>query len=311
MSDTFLTPAEVADLLKIKKNTVYEMIKRGDIKANKLGKQLRISQEDLDFYLNEQSTKPVSQNADMLLSGTDSHTISNSDELIIVCGQDVILDKICDRINENASGYQMLRSHKGSYNALFALYNNQVHMASAHLWDEHSKTYNLPFIPMILPGMEVSVFHILKRMEGFYVQKGNPKKITSFSDCGRNDLTFANREKGSGVRVLLDEKLMSLGIRPTEVNGYQRIVTSHLDAATNVSIGYADYAIGNERTSLTIPDIDFIPLQEESYDLVIPTACLHKPAYKAVLALLESKSFQNEISHMGGYDITDMGRQLL
>jgi putative molybdopterin biosynthesis protein len=306
MEQNFLTPAEVADLLKIKKNTVYEMIKRGDIRASKLGKQLRISQDDLDQYLGR---KTAAHSEQVLFEQAPS--ISASDELIIVCGQDVVLDKLCDRLNEQVSGAQFLRSHKGSYNAMYALYNQQVHIASCHMWDAATDSYNLPFIPMILPGMDVSVFHMFNRIEGFYVRKGNPKQISSFEDFSRSDLTFVNREKGSGVRILVDEKLLSLGISPDKVNGYGRIVTSHLDAATNVSIGYADYAVGNERTSLTIPDIEFIPLQSERYDLVIPTSSLKKPAYQAVVSLLKDPAFQTEIRYMGGYDITDIGKQIL
>ena len=48
MRERLLTVVEAAEVLKVKKNTVYDMIKRGDLKASKLGKQLRMRQEDLD-----------------------------------------------------------------------------------------------------------------------------------------------------------------------------------------------------------------------------------------------------------------------
>lgn len=51
MGEKLLTAKEAAEILKVRKNTVYDMIKRGDLKASKLGKQLRIRQEDLDFYI--------------------------------------------------------------------------------------------------------------------------------------------------------------------------------------------------------------------------------------------------------------------
>ena len=52
MGEKLLTAKEAAEILKVRKNTVYDMIKRGDLKASKLGKQLRIRQEDLDFLFN-------------------------------------------------------------------------------------------------------------------------------------------------------------------------------------------------------------------------------------------------------------------
>lgn len=45
------TAQEVADRLKIKKTTVYELIKRGELESSKIGKQLRVSEEQLTQYL--------------------------------------------------------------------------------------------------------------------------------------------------------------------------------------------------------------------------------------------------------------------
>ena len=47
----FYTAQEVADKLKIKKTTVYDLIKRGELSSSKVGKQLRISEEQLEQYL--------------------------------------------------------------------------------------------------------------------------------------------------------------------------------------------------------------------------------------------------------------------
>ena len=51
MDEQFLSPIEVAEILQVKKNTVYEMIKRGDLKATKMGKQFRIARNDLYEYM--------------------------------------------------------------------------------------------------------------------------------------------------------------------------------------------------------------------------------------------------------------------
>lgn len=45
------TAQEVADKLKIKKSTVYDLIKRGELSSSKVGKQLRVSEEQLSQYL--------------------------------------------------------------------------------------------------------------------------------------------------------------------------------------------------------------------------------------------------------------------
>lgn len=49
--DILYTPEEIAQKLKITKGTVYEMIKRGDLDAHKIGKHLRISSSQYEVYL--------------------------------------------------------------------------------------------------------------------------------------------------------------------------------------------------------------------------------------------------------------------
>ena len=57
MDEQFLSPLEVAEILQVKKNTVYEMIKRGDLKATKMGKQFRIARKDVYEYMGSDARK--------------------------------------------------------------------------------------------------------------------------------------------------------------------------------------------------------------------------------------------------------------
>ena len=70
MGEKLFTAKEAAEILKVRKNTVYDMIKRGDLKASKLGKQLRIRQEDLDFYIQYGSQAKV---VDSMQTGHNSN----------------------------------------------------------------------------------------------------------------------------------------------------------------------------------------------------------------------------------------------
>lgn len=310
MAEEYLTPLEVAAILKIKKNTVYEMIKRKDLNATKLGKQLRINKADLSAYLAKpQSVVPSVPDTESKISSEFLHR--TTEPMFILCGQDIILDRICDFVNQKMNAPLIVRSHMGSYNGLYALYNEQVHMASAHLWDRETDSYNLSYISKILPGFPCAVYHIAKRKQGFYVKKDNPKNITGFPDMNRPDLLFVNREKGCGTRVLLDNKLVDNQIHPSQVRGYETIVTSHLTAATMVAKGEADYALGNERTSIHFSGLSFLPLQIECYDLVIPIRFFNHPISQLVIQALQNRVFQNEIELLGGYEITDMGKRLM
>ena len=328
MSEKLLTAKEAAEILKVRKNTVYDMIKRGDLKASKLGKQLRIRQGDLEFYIQYGSQAKVYQEGNSeqknniekvefernTQNRTEKNVMANSGfgqagmcDQIIICGQDMVLDLLANRLNQ-CIGENVFRSYKGSYNALYAMYQGEVNVATAHLWHGKTNSYNIPYISSMLPGTDLVVLHLLKRKQGFYVQKGNPKNIQSFEDFKRSDITIVNREPGSGVRVLIDEKLRQAGIPTQEVNGYQDIVSSHLEAAAAVNRGDADVAVGSEKHSLSVPGIDFIFIQEESYDMVIRKEDFNKKTYQKMIEIIRSPEYQKEVAGLGGYNVENMGK---
>lgn len=328
MSEKLLTAKEAAEILKVRKNTVYDMIKRGDLKASKLGKQLRIRQGDLEFYIQYGSQAKVYQEGNSeqknniekvefernTQNRTEKNVMANPGfgqagmcDQIIICGQDMVLDLLVNRLNQ-CIGENVFRSYKGSYNALYAMYQGEVNVATAHLWHGKTNSYNIPYISSMLPGTDLVVLHLLKRKQGFYVQKGNPKNIQSFEDLKRSDITIVNREPGSGVRVLIDEKLRQAGIPTQEVNGYQDIVSSHLEAAAAVNRGDADVAVGSEKHSLSVPGIDFLFIQEESYDMVIRKDDFLKKPYQKMIEIIRSSEYQKEVAGLGGYNVENMGK---
>ena len=328
MSEKLLTAKEAAEILKVRKNTVYDMIKRGDLKASKLGKQLRIRQGDLEFYIQYGSQAKVYQEGNSeqknniekvefernTQNRTEKNVMANPGfgqagmcDQIIICGQDMVLDLLANRLNQ-CIGENVFRSYKGSYNALYAMYQGEVNVATAHLWHGKTNSYNIPYISSMLPGTDLVVLHLLKRKQGFYVQKGNPKNIQSFEDFKRSDITIVNREPGSGVRVLIDEKLRQAGIPTQEVNGYQDIVSSHLEAAAAVNRGDADVAVGSEKHSLSVPGIDFLFIQEESYDMVIRKDDFLKKPYQKMIEIIRSSEYQKEVAGLGGYNVENMGK---
>lgn len=293
MEEQFLSPVEVAEMLQIKKNTVYEMIKRGDLKAVKMGKQFRIAQKDLYEYM-----------------GISPSMESQSN--IVICGQDLLLDALCSMFNAAKVGKtQAYRSPLGSYNGLYEMYQNDNYVATCHLWDSETDTYNLPYVTRMLPGERLAVFHLLKRWQGLYVKEGNPKEIHTFLDVTRRNVRMVNREKGSGIRVFIDEMMKKHQLCRADLDGYDQEASSHLIAATMVQRGSADVAIGNEKTSRQVSGIEFIPLKQESYDIVFREEDLKRPQYQKLVELIQSEQFRNEAEAIDGYDITDIGKRIL
>ena len=116
------------------------------------------------------------------------------------------------------------------------------------------------------------------------------------------------RRVGSSARILLDTQLKRLGIPASKVKGYDKIMKSHLTMAAAVASGEADLAIGTERISRQIEDLDFIPLLEERYDFVIKKELMETEAVQKLLKVLNSPAFRLEIAHFSGNDYRDLGR---
>jgi molybdate-binding protein len=196
----------------------------------------------------------------------------------------------------------------GSSVAINALRRGEVHVAGVHLVDERSGSWNLPYLERHLKGMDCLVVTFAHWEEGLILRKGNPKKIRGVLDLARPAVKIVNRESGSGARRLLDRQLESSGIQPARVKGYDNEVLSHLEVASRVKTGLADAGIG-ARAGASICDLDFIPLQRERYDLVIPKGYYDTlPGLRALLDTLVSRTFRDELEALGGYDTHESGK---
>ncbi len=294
MEKDLMTAQEAADFLKVKKSTIYEMAKRGEIPSTKIGKQLRISQADLEALFDAPHQPPAP-----------------GAKALVLCGQDASLDVIANRVSALPGAAPILRSYAGSYNSLNLLYHGQVDLATSHLWDEQSQSYNLPYITKLLPGLRVLVVRLFGRTIGIYTAKGNPRGITSIEDLQRRDLRMINRERGSGTRILLDEKLKAYGISAEQIRGYDTEYSNHLSIASAVARAEADFGMGTEAATRQVPNVDFIPIQQEWYDLVLLEKNCARPAYQVLLEYIEGPGFQAELSQMGHYDFSQTGRRFL
>ena len=312
--NTSLTPQEVADILKIAKNTVYELIKRGELNGYRVGKKVRVDYKDVVAYKNKTKNVKDEMTTPLDTAWVDGYnTPLEADEHgaekgFVISGQDIVLDVLSRFLEQHPMGVRPLRSYYGSYNGLYALYKGEVQVASAHIWDGDSNTYNIPFVRAMLPGTPALVVHIGKRMEGFYVAKGNPKNIKGWDDLRRVDISIVNRERGSGSRILLDEHLRLIGVQGKSVKGYGRECLSHLAVASTVARGGGDLGVGNEKAAMQVNSIDFLPLQEESYDLVMRKEDMDRPPFKAILEIVRSAAFRSELEGIGGYELMNLGK---
>lgn len=296
-----LNAEEVAAKLSIAKNTVYELIKRGELKSYKVGRKVRIDQVDLEEYIIK-SKNSITLNNELIIN---DKTVPQS---FIISGQDRLLDILGNILENHKDGVKTLRSYTCSFPGLINLYYDKCQVTSVHLWDWESDEYNIDYVKKLVPGVPCILINIAKRTQGFFVKKGNPKNIKSWLCLERDDVKIINREKGSGTRVLLDGKIKSNFMSPSKIDGYYDEKTNHIAVANHVANGYADVGLGSEAAYNGIQGIDFIPMKTESYDIVIKKENFNNPIYKLVYDIICSDAYKNSINNFIGYDFTDLGR---
>jgi putative molybdopterin biosynthesis protein len=157
-----------------------------------------------------------------------------------------------------------------------------------------------------LPETPVRLVTWANREQGLMVKKGNPKGIRSLADLARPEIRYVNRQRGAGTRVLLDFHLQELGIPAASVRGYAQEEYTHLAVAAAIASGRADTGLGIPAAASAL-DLDFVPLYQERYDLVIPTRFLEGDLLTPVFDLMADPVFRKAVAAMPGYDVAPMG----
>lgn len=236
------------------------------------------------------------------------------DKTIVAIGShDMTLDLLAERLRRDHPDRTLSSAHVGSLSGLLSLQRGEAHFAGSHLLDEASGEYNVDFIRRILTphGVRVVLLGFVDRQQGLIVPRGNPKRIHGLDDLVREELVFVNRQRGAGTRVLLDYVLKQRGIDPRSITGYDRQEYTHLAVAAAVKSGAADCGLGILAAARAL-DLDFVPLLDERYDLVIPVEHVESETLAPLLSIIRGPdaAFVDAVQRMGGYGVAQMGKVL-
>lgn len=205
-----------------------------------------------------------------------------------------------------AKHVNLLNLPVGSLDGLVNLRQGLCHISGAHLLDE-SGEYNTPYIRRFFPDREMEVITLANRTQGLMFQRGNPKSIKGIIDLSNPDVQFVNRNAGSGTRLWLDNELKKVGIKSGAIRGYDRVVKTHSEAAALIESGKADTALGLQAAAGQ-HGLDFIPLFEERYDLILPRE--QEKVLTPLLDYLQTADFHRATESLTGYSAVHSGEQL-
>jgi len=237
-----------------------------------------------------------------------SHRSEIERTILCVGSHDLILDKITEFISKKERRF--LSINVGSMGGLVALNRGESHLAGSHLLDVDTGDYNYSYIKKYVINTSVRVIALAMREQGLIVKKGNPKDIKSLIDLVRPGISFINRQKGAGTRVLLDYSLKSVDIISEKITGYGQEEYTHIGIASAVASGRADCGLGIAAAAMAY-GLDFIPLFYERYDLVIDQRYADSELLQPLYDIFVDTDFIKSISELKGYNFEIMGKVLM
>ena len=240
---------------------------------------------------------------DVILFNNDNDVTKS---IFLAGSHDPSIDLIISKLYAK-HGIRLISSNIGSIGGLMALKRKESHIAGSQLLDEKTGSYNIPHINHFIPEQKVILITLAYRTQGLIVKKGNPKHITSISDISKPNVEFVNRQLGSGTRILFDYELKSKGINQKSITGYQRQEITHLGVAATVESGLADVGLGLLSAAKAF-DLDFIPVTQEKFDLVIPKNYYDSSFLEPLINLIKSDEYKQDIIDLGGYDTKETGQ---
>ncbi len=233
----------------------------------------------------------------------DMKEIENA--IVSIGSHDIVLDYIANILRKENKSTRLSSAHVGSFSGVMAIKRGECHMAPIHILDPDLGTYNVEVLKKYFND-EVVLLKGIKREQGFMIRKDNDKKITSIADLKREDVTFINRQKGSGTRILFDYLLSENHIDSSLINGYEFEVTTHMMVASSVFSKSVDCGLG-VRSAAQIFDLDFIPIGYEDYDFLVLKSELQAKHIQDFIHVLKSDAFRDKVMQLGGYKIENIG----
>jgi molybdate transport repressor ModE-like protein len=193
-----------------------------------------------------------------------------------------------------------------SVEALAALTHEECDFAGFHIPEGELQVAALAPYLHSLNQRPLRLINLATRRQGIMITKGNPLKIKSFKDLGKQESRFVNRQPGSGTRLLIDTLMERDRVNRDKVPGYDIWEYTHAAVAAYIASGMADVGFGVETAARQF-NLDFIPLVRERYFFACLPEAESPPSVSKVLEVLCGTELRNGIDQLAGYDSSHCG----
>jgi excisionase family DNA binding protein len=299
MSEEMMNTKEVAKYLGIHEKQVYALIKSKKIPSTRVTGKWVFPKKMIDEWIESNAKTGLEQ------ARQKSRRIEGA--LLASGSNDPILDMLQTYMKKSYPEFYIFSANTGSTDGLKALNMGYTDIAWSHLYDPKTGEYNIPFLPTYLPNVKPVVVNLFYRDLGFVTLPGNPIRLKGFQDLTKRGVRFINRQKGSGTRLLIDQRLKDFGISSSKIEGYSDEVNTHLEVGLSILGKTANVGIATMAVSKFL-SLDFIPITKERFDMIQSQETFFHKGVQALIRLLHSEEFRQKVEKIGGYDLKDSGR---
>ncbi len=192
---------------------------------------------------------------------------------------------------------------QGSIDSLRALNDGQCVVAGfpvPALQEGAAPTFVKALQPLFKPGLHMLI-GCVRRRQGLMLRREHAGLVRGFGDLVGLPLRFANRQVGSGTRLLVDHLMHEAGLAQQTLPGdAEHIEETHVAVAASIASGLADVGLGIEAAAAEF-GLHFVPLVEEDYFLVCLKPSLQHPAVQRLCAVLAGPEWRARLAVLPGY----------
>ncbi len=300
MPETLLTTREVAAYLHINDKQVYRLIRNGDIPCTRVTGKWLFPQSLVEDWVKrsaQQHTTPQPYTTER---------VDLDQGLLIAGSNDMLLDSLLDLAGRRFPEYVWYTSNLGSFGGLSALKQARAHVALAHLRDQTTGEYNVPFVTQPDTPEALLVVTLWHRRLGLVSRPGDTQ-VQSLATMPQHSVRFVNRQPGSGVRWLIDQQLQQAQLEPQSIPGYETEAWTHWEVGLQILHQQADIGVATQSVAHQL-GLSFSEIVEERFDLLVSKDVYFTKPVQVLLEVLSSSALKDRAATLGGYDVRETGK---
>ena len=279
----YMTTSELAELLRIKERKVYELAAAGDVPCSRAMGKLLFPRDQVEVWLAASSSGPI-------------HSTTPERPAVMLGSHDPLLEWAMRESRCGLAGY-----FDSSLDGLVRFSENAGVAAGAHILTSDGQGWNTEAVASRFSGQPVVLVEWAKRQRGLIIAPSLQPHLKSLSNLKGKRMVARQAEAGS--QILLSHLLNEAGIALTDIK-WSEPARSEADAALLVQDGSADAAFGLACIARQLR-LDFIPVAEERYDLLVDRRSWFEPPMQTLVKYCSTPAFEKRAATLHGYDVSN------